>query len=117
MCDYEGYEFGGGYLDSTCIDGYLWDMDSSDEEGMLSSGGDIPCPKCNSKAFLDYVKECVGYGAGPENNNKEIFIAALKKVKSLNPQQCSEWVEENRFVSIMKLRTDDEIVRTSELAP
>lgn len=27
-CDYYGNEFGAHYLDSTCIDGYLWDMDS-----------------------------------------------------------------------------------------
>lgn len=117
MCDYEGYEFGGGYLDATCIDGYLWDMDSTDDEGMLSSGGDIPCPKCNSKAFLDYAKEDVECGVGSEDNNKELFVAAIKKVKSLNPKQCSEWVKENPFVSIMKWSTDEEIVRTSEIAP
>ena len=117
MCDYEGYEFGGGYLDSTCIDGYLWDMDSSDDEGMLSSGGDIPCPKCNSKAFLDYAKEDVECGVGAEDNNKEIISSCLKKVKSLNPQQCSEWVSTNPTILIMRYNGDDETAITTELAP
>ena len=53
-CGYTGYEFGGGYLDSTCIDGYLWDLDSCDEPGGgLRSGGDIPCPQCNPEASND----------------------------------------------------------------
>lgn len=46
-CGYTGYEFGGGYLDSVCIDGYLWDLDSGDDDGLLTIGGDRPCPKCN----------------------------------------------------------------------
>lgn len=47
-CGYTGYEFGGGYPDSTCIEGYLWDLDSCDEPGGgFTHGGDIPCPKCN----------------------------------------------------------------------
>lgn len=50
-CGYSGYEFGGGYLDSTCIDGFLWDLDSCDEPGGgLTQGGDIPCPQCNPQA-------------------------------------------------------------------
>lgn len=50
-CGYTGYEFGGGYLDSTCIDGYLWDLDSCDDAGGgLTKGGEIPCPKCNADA-------------------------------------------------------------------
>lgn len=24
-CDYQGYDFGAHYIDSQCIDGYLWD--------------------------------------------------------------------------------------------
>lgn len=55
MCNYAGYEFGGGYLDSMCIDGYLWDADSCDEPGGgLSIGGDLPCPQCNTVKFLEH---------------------------------------------------------------
>lgn len=51
-CGYEGRHFGAAYPDATCIDGYLWDLDSF-EDGCLTSGGDIPCPQCNLKAWLE----------------------------------------------------------------
>ena len=55
-CDYEGNDFGAHYLDSKCINGYLWDMDSgfSGEDGQhyLDIGGDIPCPHCNAKQYV-----------------------------------------------------------------
>jgi hypothetical protein len=59
-CDYQGYEFGANYLDSVCLEGYLWDADSGDAcEGgwMYTNGGDIPCPKCNHAEWLDYHRE------------------------------------------------------------
>lgn len=60
-CDYTGYEFGGGYLDSACIDGYLWDLDSCDEPGGgLTHGGDWACPRCNTAAFLEQAVEKAG---------------------------------------------------------
>ncbi len=53
-CGYQGYEFGGGYLDSICIDGYLWDADSCDEPGGgLTHGGEWACPHCNTERFLE----------------------------------------------------------------
>ena len=54
-CNYQGHEFGANYLDSVCIDGFLWDADSGDSEG-LSVGGDIPCPKCNHDKWVEYQK-------------------------------------------------------------
>lgn len=54
-CGYQGRHFGAYYEDATCVNGYLWDLDSSDEEGLLGYGGDIPCPQCNTKEFAaDY---------------------------------------------------------------
>lgn len=47
MCGYQGNEFGASYPDSVCVDGYLWDADSVEDDGMLYIGGDIPCPQCN----------------------------------------------------------------------
>lgn len=49
--------FGAHYPDATCIDGYLWDLDSCEGDGMLHSGGDYPCPYCNAGEFLDYLKD------------------------------------------------------------
>lgn len=36
------------YLDATCIDGFLWDMDQMD------NSGEVPCPICNPQAFIAY---------------------------------------------------------------
>lgn len=60
MCDYTGNDFGAPYNDACCIDGFLWDLDSCDEPGGgLSVGGDIPCPQCNHKNWLEYYEEDV----------------------------------------------------------
>lgn len=46
-CDYKGYEFGGGYLDSVCINGCLHDADNCYGEGLVYlNDDDIPCPMC-----------------------------------------------------------------------
>ena len=58
MCDYSGHEFGASYPDSVCIDGYLWDADSCDEPGgPLYSGGEWPCPRCNTRLMLENALE------------------------------------------------------------
>ena len=57
MCGYQGYEFGAGYLDSICCDGYLWDADSDDGEGRLTHGGEWPCPACNTEEMLSQALE------------------------------------------------------------
>ncbi len=54
-CDYQGHAFGATYEDATCIEGYLWDLDSCDEPGgALRNGGDIPCPNCNKDEHTAY---------------------------------------------------------------
>lgn len=60
-CDYQGHEFGASYPDSVCIGGTLWDADSgypSKQYGawVYSSGGDIPCPKCNPEGNAEYYR-------------------------------------------------------------
>lgn len=53
-CGYTGSHFGAHYPDAICIDGELWDLDSCDEPGdsLLYSGGDVPCPCCNTRAYI-----------------------------------------------------------------
>lgn len=52
-CGYQGRHFGAWYDDGGCIDGYLWDLDSCDQPGgLLHSGGDIPCPCCNTREYV-----------------------------------------------------------------
>ena len=52
-CGYEAPTWA-HYPDGRCIDGYLWDLDSGDGE-YLTSGGDVPCPCCNTVEYLDYL--------------------------------------------------------------
>lgn len=59
-CDAEFPYFGARYPDARCIDGWLWDLDSCDGSGedlILTSGGDWPCPYCNARKYLEYVKD------------------------------------------------------------
>lgn len=55
-CDYTGRHFGGSYDDAVCIEGHLWDLDSY-EDGQLTSGGSIPCPRCNLNAWVETAIE------------------------------------------------------------
>lgn len=58
MCNIEFPHFGASYPDAHCIDGYLWDMDSY-EDGCYTSGGDDPCPFCNTEKWLKDVVSSV----------------------------------------------------------
>lgn len=66
VCDYQGYDFGAHYIDSQCIDGYLWNLDACDGSGNLYEPMEtIPCPKCNSDAWLEnyrWLKRGYYYG-------------------------------------------------------
>lgn len=54
-CNYEAPTFGAPYPDGTCVDGYMWDLDSCEEPGgPLYSGGDQPCPCCNTREYLEW---------------------------------------------------------------
>lgn len=46
--------FGATYPDARCIDGFLWDLDKCDDNGLYSSGYNPPCPFCNTEAFINY---------------------------------------------------------------
>lgn len=48
--------FGARYPDATCIDGYLWDLDSSDDGG-LTRGGEDPCPFCNKEEYVQRLRD------------------------------------------------------------
>lgn len=56
-CGIEFPHFGGNYPDARCIDGYLWDLDSYDDNGNYTVGGDDPCPVCNTEEWLERVME------------------------------------------------------------
>lgn len=91
MCNYQGSHFGAHYPDACCIDGYLWDLDSggSDENGetYLDSGGDVPCPQCNTKKYVhslsdDFIND------GYESLDHPMTTKMVKNVMSKLP---SNW--------------------------
>ncbi|MCL4526491.1 MAG: hypothetical protein M1492_08350 [Gammaproteobacteria bacterium] len=92
MCDYEGHDFGANYLDSCCIDGYLWDLDSCDEPGgPLTAGGDLPCPKCNTLEYLENAKEVAESCVHGRSNDvlytgERVWLGAVKKAEIANPE-------------------------------
>lgn len=74
-CGYTGPHFGATYDDAICCDGDLWDLDSCDEPGgPLFSGGDIPCPQCNT---MEYVRwHCVVPSGNSRQRRKDYRIRA-----------------------------------------
>lgn len=48
--------FGARYPDARCIDGELWDLDSC-EGDMLTSGGEVPCPFCNTNEYAKHIHD------------------------------------------------------------
>ncbi|WP_321968887.1 hypothetical protein [Paraburkholderia tropica] len=79
-CSFEGPSFGAKYPDGTCIDGYLWDLDSCDEPGgPLHSGGDVPCPHCNTREYVvDYLDKRFG---GNARQRRRATRAAISRVR------------------------------------
>lgn len=77
-CQYEAPTFGAYYPDGACIDGYMWDLDSY-EDGMLSSGGDIPCPWCNTSEHLYYQDF---HPAGNSHQRRVALRSEVRKVQS-----------------------------------
>jgi len=76
-CQYEAPTFGAFYPDGTCIDGFMWDLDSGDADG-LTSGGDTPCPWCNTIAHLDW---CGKRFTGNAKQRRAAIRAEVRKVR------------------------------------
>lgn len=73
--------FGASYPDATCIDGYLWDLDSS-ENGGLTIGGDEPCPFCNTEKFIEQHED--------EENTRDLLLAHIESLKQIYDKQKGE---------------------------
>ncbi len=86
-CGYEGSHFGAAYSDAMCVNGLLWDMDSIDDEGMLTSGGDMPCPQCNTEAYLRDAAQDLNEGiSGNNTTNVPIWSSIVTGCRDLNPE-------------------------------
>ena len=70
--------FGARYPDATCIDGFLWDLDSAEDvdgHPALTRGGDDPCPFCNTEAYI-------GLALDEKNDvTREKILESIEKLK------------------------------------
>ncbi|MEG0558636.1 MAG: hypothetical protein RR574_19510 [Comamonas sp.] len=80
-CGYTGSHFGATYPDAICIDGELWDLDSCAEPGssMLHRGGDIPCPVCDPKGFIEYHTWV--HASGNSHQRRKDMRAKVRRLK------------------------------------
>jgi hypothetical protein len=84
-CGYEAPTFGAHYPDGVCIEGYMWDMDSGDQNG-LTSGGDIPCPHCNTGAYIEYIS---AHFSGNSKQRRQAQRAMARKIKTWAAERSS----------------------------
>lgn len=112
-CDYVGHDFGAHYPDSTCIDGYLWDMDSggtdADGDSYLDSGGDMPCPKCNPKKFVRYIAEDIvdsGYECFEHPLTTKMIKNPLSKLPSNKRRMAMRYWRSGRREAIKEAKLD-----------
>lgn len=86
-CNYEAPTFGAHYPDGTCIDGYMWDLDSCDEPGGgLLHGGDQPCPWCNTSEFIEWRGVPM---SGNARQRRTVRRALTKKIRAWAERRSS----------------------------
>lgn len=90
-CNYEAPTFGASYPDGTCIDGYMWDLDSGDSEG-LDSGGDEPCPWCNTSEYIEWSGMAFN---GNSSQRRKARRVAEKRVRAWASARSSFRLEAN----------------------
>lgn len=88
-CGYEGSHFGAPYSDAQCVKGYLWDMDSI-EGGLFTSGGDIPCPECNTSEYLHDAAQQLQDGICGSDHNPSIWLGVVNCLFDLNEEGTRE---------------------------
>lgn len=94
-CDFHEPYFGASYPDATCIDGYLWDLDSCDEPGgPLSGGGEVPCPQCNHDVWLEDFEDTVwmeGYEAAEHGKPRDYTPSKIRHEQPQDKGRMITW--------------------------
>lgn len=96
MCGFTIPFFGAPYPDALCIEGYLWDLDSDDGDGYLTSGGEFPCPRCNAATLIEHRLRTLPDDI-PQNGEAtpaEIWEDTLRACLQLAPQDTIRAVRE-----------------------
>lgn len=99
MCSYTGRHFGAPHDDAYCSNGTLMDIDG---DGVPS---DIPCPSCNTAAFLDDAKqqaEQVNWGQSGFRyfNGATIITGAVRVAQRVNPRATAAWKQVNATANV-----------------
>lgn len=107
MCDYSASMFGAHYPDAECVEGYMWDLDSFDD-GYLTSGGEIPCPKCNTGKWLAHQLETAENDIPQSNHEKDLpaylWERSVTEALKLNPQAARAFLTRLEDVEILDFR-------------
>lgn len=104
MCGYTGCHFGAAYPDACCIDGFLWDLDSGDADG-LTHGGDMPCPACNTGSYLDDALDNAestkwGESMGQFHSGAMLLEEAMRSAEDANASGAQAWKTEKAAVEV-----------------
>src|SRR5690606_8718224 len=95
-CGFDGPWFGAGYPDAYCVDGYLHD---ADDDGYFPDDTEHPCPRCNTREFLERKKElCDGTefwsvsaaGYHDEATGDELWERAKAWARKENPANADD---------------------------
>jgi hypothetical protein len=100
MCGFDKPWFGASYPDSYCVDGYLHDADG---DGYIPSDKSEPCPRCNTRQFLEgrkdeadgTVSQSWGTGGGMVTiTGEEIWERSKRWARQENPEQAEALIAE-----------------------
>lgn len=93
MCGYQLSYFGARYEDALCIDGYLWDLDSGDFEDGFTSGGETPCPSCNTAAFLESrLDDCRCSIAHNQTSSAQMWENVVRFAMKIEPRATAAFL-------------------------
>jgi hypothetical protein len=107
MCDFSADMFGAPYQDAACVEGYMWDLDSFDD-GYLTSGGDIPCPKCNTEKWLERLLEDAQNDIPQSRQEHDLpacfWERAVIEALRLNPESARAFLTQLENIEILDLK-------------
>lgn len=99
-CGFDKPWFGASYPDSFCVDGYLHDADG---DGYIASDQSHPCPRCNTRNYLEARKEhcdgteSQGWGTGAGmiyKTGAEMWETSKAWARQENPAEAESIIAE-----------------------
>lgn len=84
-------------------DGYLWD---ADDDGYDPEDHSLPCPKCNTRTYLDSAKESAeqcshGHANGRSFTGESIWLGAVRVAEEANAEATKDSLPQIGLVSAL----------------